>query len=439
MYAQPRGFWLPKSFRFWLLSGGGGGCHFQRGWQGLGLSSRSPSSWVLPGAGGLGQGVPGTSGHHRHTWSHVERVLSPPGEGETWSRPASQPWEAPLGGLGVPGDTPGMQPAGSCLLRGVPSQGHAGWPGNIFGPVCPRHQVPSLIPRCCEGHAGRERVLSPPQKLPCRDLGLVSWEEGTVRGQGPILAPSGRGLVLPSGQAGHYWEYEAKPRSPPEGSPSQSPRNCSGWGEPRSPNPPTALLSLHSSTALGDAGGHLVLPVPCPQHPRVPRSPPARDGPWVPPPPAGLVAPVCLLEQGMVPVEPLSLGLFQRRRVPGCLWGPPCTQEGQGWGTQLEPPRSWPWTPSSTPGGAQYPQTSHGQLWPLSEPPPWGQESQCPPVGDAGDGTAAGTGPTHCPTLRLLARTAQEVNIWRAGRSGSTSFHHPHPLGMGMEKGEAEM
>lgn len=60
-------------------------------------------------------------------------------------------------------------------------------------------------------------------------------------------------------------------------------------------------------------------------------------------------------------------------------------------------------------------------------------------MGDAGDGTAAGTGPTHCPTLRLLARTAQEVNIWRVGRSGSTSFHHPHPLGMGMEKGEAEM
>lgn len=318
MYAQPRGFWLPKSFRFWLLSGGGGGCHFQRGWQGLGLSSRSPSSWVLQGAGGLGQGVPGTSGHHRHTWSHTEWVLSPPGEGETRSRPASQPWEAPLGGLGVPGDTPGMQPAGSCLLRGVPSQGHAGWPGNIFGPVCPRHQVPSLIPRCCEGHAGRERVLSPPQKLPCRDLGLVSWEEGTVRGQGPILAPSGRGLVLPSGQAGHYWEYEAKPRSPPEGSPSQSPRNCSGWGEPRSPNPPTALLSLHSSTALGDAGGHLVLPVPCPQHPRVPRSPPARDGPWVPPPPAGLVALVCLLEQGMVPVDHGPCGA----PLPGTLPAP---------------------------------------------------------------------------------------------------------------------
>lgn len=352
------------------------------------------------------------------------------------SRPASQPREAPLGGLGVPGDTPGRQPAGSCLLRGVPSQGHAGWPGNIFGPVRPRHQVPSSIPRRCQGRAGRERVLSPPQELPCRDLGLVSWAEGTVRGQGPILAPSGRGSVLPSGQAGHYWEYEAKPRFPLRAPPHSPQGTAQGGGDPGVPIPPLLCSHFIPVQHWGMLVGTWCCQSPVP-------STPGSPGRHLP----GMAHGCHHLQQGSW----LQCPRWSRARS---LWSPspwdyssaagcqgacgvlPVLRRVRGGGHSWNPPRSWPWTPSSTPGGAQHPQTSHGQLWPLSEPPPWGQEPQCPPVGDAS--TAAGTGPTHCPTLRLLARTAQEGNIWRGGSSGSTNSHHPHPLGMGMEKGKAE-
>lgn len=299
---RPRGLWLPKSFGFWLLSGGGGGCHFQRGWQGRGLSPCSPSSWVLRGAGGLGQGVPRTSGTGG-TWSHPEWVQSP------------------AGGLPAPGETPGWavgghntlgrQPVGSRLLRGVPSQGHAAWPRNPFGPICPCHQAPSLVPRCCQGGAEWERVLPPPQKLPCGALGLASWAEGTLRGQGPILAPSRRWWVLPAGQTGHYWEHGAKPRLSPQGVLLTAPQELLRLGGPRSPDPPIASLSLDPSRALGDAGGHWCCQSPAHSTPGVPRSPPARGWPMGATTSGGSGVPVGAGH------GPLSTGLLQRHGVPG--------------------------------------------------------------------------------------------------------------------------
>lgn len=232
---------------------------------------------------------------------------------------------------------------GSCLLRGVLTP--SGWPGNPVDTTCPCHQAPSPIPRPCQGHEGWQRVLPPPQSFPGgTEVGVLGGGD-TVKTRTNACTQWER---VGAAQTWLYWEYGAKPSSSPQ-LPFMSSQSCSGWGAPRIPNPPTAPLSLHPSTALGDAGGHPVFPVPCSQHPR--------GRPMGSTTSKRLVAPMSLMEQDMVPMQPPSLGLLQHHEVPRCLWGPPCTHQGQGWGP-LDP--------------QQHPSPAMG-WWPLSEPPPWGQ------------------------------------------------------------------
>lgn len=82
------------------------------------------------------------------------------------------------------------------------------------------------------------------------------------------------------------------------------------------------------------------MPVPCFQHPRVLRGRPVGTTTS-----KSLVAPVSLVKQDMVPMQPPSLGFLQYHEVPGYLWGPPCTHQSQGWGAQLRTSMSHPAAP----------------------------------------------------------------------------------------------
>lgn len=137
---------------------------------------------------------------------------------------------------------------GSCLLRGVPSQGHSGCPGISLTPLVPVTRVPAPFPgpaRAMGGAGGRGCC-----SLPRASQGVWGWDPG-LRGRcedkEQLFHPVERAAAA---QTGLYWEHGAKPSSFPQ-LPFVSSLSCSGWGTPRNPNSPAAPLSLHPSTALG--------------------------------------------------------------------------------------------------------------------------------------------------------------------------------------------
>lgn len=152
-------------------------------------------------------------------------------------------------------------------------------------------------------------------------------------------------------QTGLYGEYGAKPSSSPQ-APFVSSQSCSGWG-----NPPTDLLSLYPSTALGDAVGTQCCQSPAPNTQGSPGG-----HPWVPPSPRVWWILCPLWSRTWCPCSPPPWDSSSTMRCQGACGGLPAPtkarEERHSWEhpchTQqhLSPDRGW---------------------WPLSEPPPWGQ------------------------------------------------------------------
>lgn len=318
--------------------------------------------------------------------------------GGKWSRTTSQPREGPPGVRG----TPGRQPVGSGWLRGVPSQGHAGWPGYPFVPVT---RLPSQSPGAARNmQGGRGSCPLPKASMWGSGVGVLARVDPVRTGTHAGTHQEEVGAASTPGWAAlGIWDQAQLPPGLPLAAPQAS----------QSPQRSSLTSSQYSTGGCWWAPGAAR---PLPWHPGVL---PARVGPWVPPP-----LEMSLLEQ--VPMKPLSSGLLQCHGVPGCLWGPPCTPEGQGCGTQPERPQVLALDPPSTLSPVM------GKLRPLSEP-------QCPPVGSH-PWVLLGLAQLLAPaaTLELVARALGGQYIFGGG-SGIPSSHHPHLLGTGTEKGEAEI
>lgn len=192
-------------------------------------------------------------------------------------------------------------------------------------------------------------MLPLPQNFPGRSgVGVLSGGD-TVKTRTNPCTQWGTGCAA---QTGLYLEYGAKPSSSPQ-FPFMSSQSCSGWGTHRRPNPPTAPFC--PSTALGDAGGHPVLPIPCSQHPRVPRGRPMGTTTS-----ESLVAPVSLMSLSC-PWCPCSSppwdfsSTMRCQDACGVLPAPIKATDGRH-----------PCQPQ------QYPSPATG-WWPLSEPTSWRQ------------------------------------------------------------------
>jgi len=168
----------------------------------------------------------------------------------------------------------------------------------------------------------------------------------------------------------------------PQGSPLQPPRSCSGWGGVPIPRCSSLTSSQYSTGGCWWAAGAASPLPPAPRGPQV-----AAHGCHRLPRGCRLR---CPCRAGHGPCAAPSPGLPQCPGVCGVL---PAPRSARGGGRSWKPPRSCPWTPGSTPSSAQHPQPSHGQLWPPSEPPPWGQEPWCPPAGDTGPALSRHTAP----------------------------------------------
>lgn len=139
----------------------------------------------------------------------------PSWEGGKWSRTTSQPREGPPGVRG----TPGRQPVGSGQLRGVPLQGHAGWPGNPFVPVT---RLPSQSPGAARNvRGGRGSCPLPKASMWGSGVGVLARADPVRTGTHAGTQQEEVGAASTPGWAalGIWDQAQLPPRAPPRSPP----------------------------------------------------------------------------------------------------------------------------------------------------------------------------------------------------------------------------
>lgn len=129
---------------------------------------------------------------------------------------------------------------------------------------------------------------------------------------------------------------------------------------------------------------------------------------------------------GDVPMKPLSPGLLQCHGCQGACGVLPAPQRARDVGHNQKGPKSWLWTPPVP--RAQSRGSSGPSLSPSAHP--WVPTHGC---------YWGWYSCSHQPPLLSWWPGHWEGNIFFGGGSGSPSSHHPHLLGIGTEKGAAEI